>query len=143
MAEDIYGPSIPNIKGNTVRCKVQHVEPIKIKNVPKNILDKYKEVTICCDLMHINGIGLLVTISRHIIFATGSMIKKRKVEHIVDGITQVHKVYLKRGFKITHMHTDCELEPIRKEMTALGITLNYASKKEHVPEIERFIRTVK
>ena len=28
-------------------------------------------------------------------------------------------------------------------MTALGINLNCASKKEHDPEIERFIRTVK
>ena len=28
-------------------------------------------------------------------------------------------------------------------MTALDINLNCASKKEHVPEIERFIRTVK
>ena len=41
------------------------------------------------------------------------------------------------------MHTDCELEPLRKEMTSLGINLNCASKKEHVPEIERFIRIVK
>ena len=41
------------------------------------------------------------------------------------------------------MHTDCDFEPLRKDMTALGINLNCASKKEHVPEIERFIRTVK
>ena len=39
------------------------------------------------------------------------------------------------------MHTDCEFEPLHKEMTTLGINLNCASKKEHVPEIERFIRT--
>ena len=95
MAEDIYGPSIPHLKVDTVRCRVQHVEPVKITNVPKTILDKYKEVTICCDLMHINGIGFLIIISRHIMFATESMIKNRKVEHIADGITQVHKLYFR------------------------------------------------
>ena len=69
--------------------------------------------------------------------------KNRKVEHIADVITQVHKLYLQHGFKITRMHTDCEFEPLRKEMTALGINLNCVSKKKHVPTIERFIRTVK
>ena len=76
-------------------------------------------------------------------FSTGSMIKNRKVENIADRITQVHKLYLQRGFNITYMHTDCEFEPLRKEMTALGINLNCVSKKKHVPTIERFIRTVK
>ena len=66
------------------------------------------------------------------------MIKNRKVEHIADGITQLHKLYLQRGFKITHMHTDCEFKPLRKEMNALGINQNCESKKEHFPEIERF-----
>ena len=143
MAEDIYGPSMPHLKVKTVRRKLQHVEPVRIKNVPKTILDKYKEVPIFCDLMHINGIGFIITISRQIIFANRSMIKDPKIEHLADGITQVHKLYLQRSFKITHMHTNCEFEPLRKYMNALGINLNCASKKEHVPEIERFIRTVK
>ena len=41
------------------------------------------------------------------------------------------------------MHTDCDLEPLRKEMTGLDINLMYASKNEYFPEIERFVRTVK
>ena len=92
--------------------------------------------------MHINGIGFPNTISRHIMFATGSMIKNRKIENNADGIIQLHKTYLQRGFKITHMHTACKFEQLRNEMTALGINLNWASKKEHFPGIERFIWTV-
>ena len=105
MAEDVYGPSITHLKGKTVRCNIQYVEPVNITSVPKTILNKYKEVAICCDLMHINRIVFLNTISRHIIFATGSMIKNRKVDNISNGITQVHKLYLQRGFKVKHMLT--------------------------------------
>ena len=76
-------------------------------------------------------------------FATGSMTKNRKIENIAYGITQVHKLYLQRGFKITHMHADSDFKQLLKETTALGINLNCATKKEHVPEIERFIWTVK
>ena len=83
MAEDTYGPSIPHLKVKRVRRKIKHVDPIKITSVPKTILDKYKEVAIFCDLIQINLIGFLNTISRHIVFATGSMIKNRKVKNIV------------------------------------------------------------
>ena len=77
-----------------MRRKIQHVDPVKITSVTKTILDKYKKVTICCDLMHINVIGFLKAISQHIMFATESMIKNRKVDHTADVITQVHKLYL-------------------------------------------------
>ena len=141
MYEDIYGPSISHLKGKTVRRKIQQFEPVKITSVPKTILDNYKEATICCDLIHINEIGFINTISRHIMFDSGSMTKNRKIENIKDGIIQVHKLYLQYGFKITHMPASCDFEALCKEMTTIGINLNFALEK-HVPEIDGFIRTV-
>ena len=82
------------------------MEPVKIKIVPQTIIYNYKEVTICCELMYINGLDFLNTISRHIMFDTGSMIKDPKTKNIADWIMQVHNLYLQCGFKITHMHTD-------------------------------------
>ena len=142
MNEDIYGPSIPNLKGKTVQHKVQNVDPVKITSVPKTIIYRYKEFTICCNLMHINGIGFLNTILRHIMFATGIMIKTRKINNIVDGMTQVHKLYLHRGFNITHMNAVSKLKPLCREMVSLGFNLNYESKKKQVPEIEHFIQNI-
>ena len=77
MDEDIYGLGGPHLQGKTVRNNIRHVRPIMVPNLPKVVLDKYKKVTQCCDLMHINGIGFLKTISRHIMFATGIMIKNK------------------------------------------------------------------
>ena len=75
MAEYIYGPSVPYLKGKTFYHKVHHVEPIIVPNSPKVILDRYNNFTLCFNLVHINGIGFLNTISQHILFVTGSMIK--------------------------------------------------------------------
>ena len=50
------------------------MEPIIVPNIPKVILDKYDKVTLCCDLIHINYIGFMNTISQNIMFATGIII---------------------------------------------------------------------
>ena len=112
MSEDIYGISVPHFQGKTARHKVQHVEPIVVPNVPKGVPDRYKHVTVCCYLMQSNGIGFLNTIYLHIIFATGSITKNRKLKNIEDGIKQVNKIYLQHGFNITRIHADSEFETL-------------------------------
>ena len=78
MADDIYGPSVPYFQVKTVRQNVQHVEPIIVPNSPNDILYRYKNINLLCDLIHINGIGFLNTIYQHILF---SMVNTIKIEN--------------------------------------------------------------
>ena len=106
MSDEIYGPSVPHLQGKNVHYKVQNMELIIVPNTPKGILDRYNNVTLCYDLMNINGIGFLNTIPRQILFSTVSMIKNWKVKNIEDGIKKFNKLYLQHGFKTTRIHAD-------------------------------------
>ena len=108
MDEDIYGPSVPYFQGKIVCHNIKHVEPMMVPNVPNDILDKYKKVTLWCDLMHINVIGFLNTIPQQIMFATESIIKNRKIKNIEDVIRHACNIYLQHGLKITWIHADSE-----------------------------------
>jgi len=56
---------------------------------------------------------------------------------------QIVPAYHARGFSVTTVLTDAGFECIRNGLADMGITLNVASRNKHVPEIERYIRTVK
>ena len=84
-----------------------------------------------------------MSISRHIRFGTSQHIKTQQGTTIVNGIQAIHQVYLHCGFRIRNAFMDGQFEPLRGNLAELGILLNTASNEEHVPEIERKIRTVK
>ena len=63
MVEHIYEPNVSYLQGKTVHHKLQHVDPVVVMEVPKGILDRYTNVTLCLNLMYINGFGFLSTIS--------------------------------------------------------------------------------
>jgi hypothetical protein len=52
-------------------------------------------------------------------------------------------VYSTRGFKVTIIMADNQFEPLRGELADMGALINVVSRDEHVPDIERYIRTVK
>ena len=125
MDEENYVTSVLHLQGKTFNHKVQHVEHIIAPNVPKVILDRYNNATLCCDIMYINGIGLLIIISRHILFAMGKMIEPRKLKNIEDGIKQVNRLYLQHAFKITRIHADSEFKSLIAKKADIGIYLSW------------------
>ena len=93
--------------------------------------------------MYVNKIPFLMSVSRQIRFGTAQHIKNQQGTTIFSGIRAVHQIYLQRGFRIRNAFMDGQFEPLRGNLAELGILLNTASNDEHVPEIERQIRTVK
>ena len=61
----------------------------------------------------------------------------------MDAIKKVRVTYMKRGFKIDMCLMDGQFEPIRGNLSEMSITMNTVAKGEHVPEVERQIRTIK
>jgi hypothetical protein len=112
-------------------------------DIPKQILSRYREVTLACDVMYANGIPFLVSISRHIKFGTAEMLKSESGAQLLASIKLVTQTYTTRGFLVTRMMVDGQFEPLCGELADLGIAVNYFSRDEHVPEIERHIRTLK
>jgi hypothetical protein len=57
----------------------------------------------------------------------------------------MYQYYLQRDFHITTVHAEGEFAPLKTLIEAMtgGPMVNWASAKEYVPEIERWIRVVK
>ena len=66
-----------------------------------------------------------------------------RTKTLFEAVRQVRTIYLKRGFRVTTILLDGQFEPLRGELSTIGITLNTPSEDEHVPDVERYIRTVK
>ena len=141
-AELIFGPSVSNLQGKTVRRRPKAVE-IELIPVPEEILKRYREVILCIDVMFLNELPFLVTLSVDLYFGTGQLLLRNNDPHIVDGMKKVRSVYKARGFNVTVVKADRQFESIRPQLADMGMTLNTVAAGEHVPEIERYIRTVK
>jgi len=66
-AEDIFGPNLGSIKGKTTCTMQEHVQ-LNFKDLPREIMEKHSDVTLEIDVMFINSIPFMITMSRNIHF---------------------------------------------------------------------------
>jgi hypothetical protein len=137
ITDAIFGPAVGSLKGKTVRGKSTRVETT-LTDIPAHIMAHYRDLTLGGDIMFVNGIPFVMTVSRHIKFGTAEMLKSQHNKTILAAIKQVKSVYMKRGFKISHMLMDGQFESLRADVADLQITLNTVSNDEHVRESSYF-----
>ena len=106
------------------------------------IKERYCQVTICADVMHINGTAMLVTVSRNIKLRTVEGIWSTSTDNLAATIKSVIRVYRQGGFKVTVTLMDGESERICEPLANVGVQLNTTSHDEHIREIECYICVV-
>jgi hypothetical protein len=87
----------------------------------------------------------ILTVSRNIRFITIHSVPTRGIKKdVLPSLKRVVLLYKARGFRVKMMHGDDEFTSLRDPLLEMDdIQLNIAAAKEHVPEAERVIRTVK
>jgi len=97
--EDIFGPNIGLVKRKTTYTTQKHVE-VHLQDIPQEIMEKHGEIILAIDIMFINKILFVMTISRNIHFGTTELVNDMKNNTLVTSIEQVIQAYQTGGFKI-------------------------------------------
>jgi len=115
-AEDILGPNLGSLKGKTTQRMPGRVTINTLDNLPDRMLEEHGNVTLMVDIMYINKIPFIMTLSRAIQLGTIEMIKDERKSTIIKSLEQVINAYHGRGFKVRHILVDRQFECIRNHM---------------------------
>ena len=80
-ANKLYGPDLANIRGKMAPCKPEHVHA-EIVDIPQQILDNQKHITLTVGIMFINSVPFLVSSSRNINLITFEHIPSRTADKL-------------------------------------------------------------
>jgi hypothetical protein len=105
--------------------------------------ERYQAITLCADVMHVNGVPFFVSISRKLKFGTIEALPNQHQTTIVKSVRSIARIYHRGGFRVRHALTDGAFDCLKGDLLGMGINLNVTARDEHVGDIERYIRTVK
>jgi hypothetical protein len=128
----------------TTRSKT-HAVRSTFSPLPPDIKDRYQSLTLCADLMYMNGIPFLVTISWNLKFDMIEVQPNRKEGTLIEGLITTVKVYKQHGFIMSLALMDGEFDTpgVCEALAGQGVALNPTGQDEHIGDIEQYIRTIK
>ena len=104
---NIWGKSVPDLKGKTTRKKPIHVAG-ELVQVPKQLVKLHKDIYFKAYLLFIITINFFLTIIRKICFTAVNYLSKIKLETIFKAFKEIYNYYMKSMFHITTIDADGE-----------------------------------
>ncbi|KAL7525935.1 hypothetical protein ACHAWF_001573 [Thalassiosira exigua] len=102
----------------------------------------HKSVTLVADVMFVNNVPMLVTLSRGIKFRTTEHVPRRTAKQLSKSLKRVIRLYNRGGFAVQTILMDMEFDKVTPYLEG-DVVVNTSAAHEHVAEIERKIRTKK
>ena len=111
--------------------------------IPRELIEAQQGIILHADVMWIDGVPFLTTISQYLRFITVQYIPDRKAETLRAACMAAFVKYNNAGFYIRQFHADQEFDCIKPDLENEQIEVNIVPAQAHVPVIERAIRTIK
>ena len=90
-ANDIFGPSLGLLKGKTPTRPNKHIRG-STNGVPTEIMERHKRTVLAIDIMFVNSIPFLVTVSRKLHFGTVEALPNQQIPTIKDKLRAVARI---------------------------------------------------
>lgn len=135
----IYGKDLATLKGKSTRQKEDRVKTDPV------IVNIEKHLTMCVDIFNIGGILFLLSITRKLELYVVGHLKDKSSKTLMTALQVQINIYKSKGFIINMILSDNEAGFVsdKSYLEAQGISINFTSKNEHVPEVERAGRQLK
>ena len=91
-ARALFGLNRSRLKGGTVRQNPERVDPVYTA-IPRDFYELHRFETLTADVMFVNGIPFLVTLSRKIKMLTAEYLPSRTAKQLSSSLTKIVKVY--------------------------------------------------
>ena len=95
--------------------------------MPRCILDCYKDITICVDVIFVCSVAILVSVSRNIHYGTVHGLSSMKIPIMEEAIQGIVKSYAVRGFLVKFIFVDLQFKAIKDCSNIEGAIINTIS----------------
>ena len=107
----------------------------------REIIESRKDLEVSTEIMFINKLLLLVSISRGLKFTTIEYLSSKSEIALVTSIIKIVSYYKSHGLHVGDMFVDPEFQFL--EESIVSTDLNTTGARDHVPEVERQIQVIR